>query len=101
MSDKPETPFVTRTLDSLEELLKLREMLTFPDAILSEIQRQEKHVLQGTRCPRCGKLVYPFYPVAVFCDACKLEFRERDRAATDAKWFAECLASRREGKHDG
>lgn len=100
MDEKPETPFVTRTLDAFEELLRLSEINSVSDQVMLETERQEKYFLKGIRCPRCGSLVAPFYPVPVFCDDCKKEFREYDRAVTNGRWFSECLESRKATTHE-
>ena len=82
--------WMERVTKALEELVELQELQQTPHQTLSTQQAQKKAVLSGVRCPRCGMLVYPYFPQPIFCQHCTQEVRARDlEEQPQGVWFLE------------
>jgi hypothetical protein len=96
--------FVTRQTENLRRLVEAgRLAATVPEELRTREQRQAVAVEGGTRCPRCGNLVFPLWPVPVLCEQCHSELLAHDQAEQPGcSWWGELLARvsgrRRKGK---
>jgi hypothetical protein len=92
--------FIDRQTENLKRLAEAsRTAARVPEPVRTREQRQALAVEGGTRCPRCGTLVYPLFPVPILCEECRAELLAGDRAARPGcAWWGELLARVRGGK---
>jgi ribosomal protein S14 len=76
----PQT-FVQRQTANLQRLVEtVKQLGRFPKAVLTEHERQELCVEQGSvRCPRCGSVTGAFFPQPCLCEVCFRDVLARDQ----------------------